>query len=252
MSKTVKEVEVISIDEVKEFAKDLLEKCKKVMKENSRLPRLAYLFIAGPASTESHADTGLTMVTVRNPKEAEVGVFLLDLDANYEQLVSMIAETEPKFRKLLPELRRLAHSTDMKDDQVAHHVVRAWTHMTGMREHTIVTAYMRAMIKRLKPYAVVMQPDAYTLEPPAGVDPLEWRKKCHKNLADEPSAKEAISISLETNKYRWLANVIYKRDPPKTGKVISFEEPRIMASDSPDTAELGGHVFGALHDFPMN
>ena len=68
------------------------------------------------------------------------------------------------------------------------------------------------------------------------------------SIANEPGMHEAINVSLEMGKYRWLSSILYTRDA--AGKVVSFDEPRILSSDS--HVELGGRIFGTLDEIPVN
>ena len=248
-------IPILTVEDVKQFAAMLEKTCKERMRRRGDIPRLCYAFVAGDRIPEFHEATGIRVLD-RNMqpvnRDAAKGtacqIVAIDLNGGPRELVGMLAETYPRFRQLLPAIEQLGRETGVAEAARPQHIVNAWKTTSGLREAQIVTDYLRALVKRLEPYAIVHQADTWWAE--TTDDPAD-RAKLAKDLEQEPTAREAISITIEAQRYSEAVSIPYTRTPPKTGKVTSFDEPKRIINGT-GGAEIKGRMFGMLRDIPLN
>ncbi len=121
----------------------------------------------------------------------------------------------------------------------------------GFDPGRILADYMRHWVLTLSAYAYVHQADAWTVSGMSekSASGKEVRDRYAKDLADEPAAKEALIIGLETHSYAESISVPYEREKRGTGKVVRFLEHQVIDST---TAEVRGRLTGILRSLPRN
>jgi hypothetical protein len=228
----MEEKAIFSIEDTKKFTQNLVENCKKELREYGTIPRLAYLFIAGGAVPKMTLGAPFRLVEIGTGRHIDVAEIadadfagvVLDLEGSTPSLINYLGEVEPRFAEAIPSILKAGRSIGLSIERASEIVIENWKRLTGMTEANLVTLYMRTMIERFQPYAYVTQSDAHLralTEAPKGI----------------PSEAEAIVITIEAKHYRQGIIIPYTRDA--SGKVVAFEDAQTI--DSPQ-----GFLFGAL------
>jgi hypothetical protein len=221
-----------SLDEVKRFARELVEESKEDLLRSGRIWRRCYLFAPAPDAPGS-------------------AMIVLDLDADAEGLLTLLSATDPRFASVLPQLEAAAIAARIPKKEAATRTLNVVLRTLHLDERTIVARYMRHMILKFGAYAYVHVADTWVARAAfegeseaAGV-----RERFAKDLSRDPRAREAIVVGLETHRYQEMTTVEYRRTERGTGKVELFLEPETLSSD---TGKVGGELFDILKPIPLN
>jgi hypothetical protein len=232
----VGEIQLVTLDEVKSFAHNLVEESKEDLVARGRIWRRCYVFTSTdrlPPGQKTASETAGALV-------------MIDLEADAAGLLKMFEAIEPRYATLKPKLRELARMTGVSEREFAPRTIAILLQLLGLREHQLVTRYTRHMVEKLGAYAYVHVADSWWAE-----SKDSDRSKLAADLSKEPTAREALVVSVEMRRYQEVTSVPYRRAERGEGKVLGFDEPHVITS-ADGAAKIGGQLLGILRDLPLN
>jgi len=243
----IQQVEMVSIQEIKDFTAKLLEECKKRIVADGHIPRICYVFSSAdkvPDSNEAMKAIPLDEKSNKDPNAC--AITLIDLQPDENGLVNMLRILNPRFSEAYPELAELGKKMGVDEDAIPRHVLNAFFVATGGKENDIIAAYMKLMIKKMDAYAYVHQSETWAVS----MSHEEDRKNFSRDLSKDPRSEEAICVSMETFEYTEMHTVRFHRTERNTGQVTGFEETQSLRTG--DGNEIRGRLHGILRPMPRN
>lgn len=99
----------------------------------------------------------------------------------------------------------------------------------------VVARDIELVIKKTDAIAIVKIDESWVVESKNMKLAEEWKG----SYEHHPDAREALMSVLETPDYTRMMSVPFKRNKPKTGRVIGFDDPKIYGNDDKGTSTSG-------------
>lgn len=245
----MEEVKLIQIEEVKEYAHGLMNRCKEHLLEHGYVPRICHVFTTSDKMLEiskenssfceaHHLDQDGN-ITEPNPDEpVHTSIVMLDLNTNPTSLLNMVAMMEPQFGPKLQSIRMMAAMLQVDDKKAEKRAIDIFIRAANTSESAILGSYMKHMIQKLNAYAYVHQSEQWTAY-------AEGEKKMPRDLSTYEGRGECLSVIWETFNDGENITVDFEREGGKVGegKVSKFSEPKVYP-----TSQYKGRIFNILRN----
>ena len=242
-----KEVELVPVEEVKNFAQHIVEESKKSLLEKGYLARVLWLFSTADKLPDSKWIETHNLPSENNPppgkpKDETTMILAVDMSPGAEGLLGMLLVLFPKFEDDLAFLRSVA-PPHLTEGQKSMAILKGFMQVSGMNDGDILARYMAYMVKKVGAYAYVHQAETWWVEAKSD----EERKKLPKSLAEYDGRREAIGILWETYDQGEMISIPFLREGGKVGegKITEFLEPRISKGN-----EAQGRLVNLLRKTP--
>lgn len=165
-------------------------------------------------------------------KPTDTIVVVLDLAFGPEQVIEILKECNP------PEIAALLTNIEeqgrkMGASNPSEILGKAILSSPKMNIKNIITMAIENVIRRTEAIAYIKVDEAWTIER------KENEESGNEDLSMNPNSKEAIMSLLETDGYTRAVSVPFRRNRPKTGRIIGFDPHRISVE-----GENGGSLTG--------
>jgi hypothetical protein len=242
----VKEIELVPVSEVKEFAYKLIEWCKQRLLKKGSVPRACWIFTQSDKLPKAIPGTEFTelMRSGEGPADEMTGILAVDLNPDDGGLISIASILYPHMAPAFDRLRRIGHMAGFDAKRIDYSLVRHFLAVSQLVPNDLIAQYMSYLLKETQAYAYVHHSEQWFATSENGD-----RQKLKKDLSEEATRQECIGITWESRDQGEIITVIFEREGGKVGegKVTKFREPRVMPMSGND-----GRIVGLLRDVARN
>jgi hypothetical protein len=247
------------LEKLKKWQDDVLEVARKNLRKDGELRPVAFFLAEKMGLDEDLLDaavtvgpTGDSLISLKDTdiKPANVVVLALDLAFSSEDALDILQKTNPSIASIAPMLEMLQQvgrdKFNVKDP--AKDIVKALLRGSNMQEKDIVAMAIALFIKKTDAIAYIKLDESWMVEAKTkelGTMPMG-------SLENHPDSKEALISFLETDGYTRALIVPFKRNRPKTGRIIGFDPTKEHEDvDGAGDSSLSGrftHIFQKAKD----
>lgn len=247
------------IEKLKKWHDGVIETAKKILREDGELRPIA-LFLAEKMSIDqdlqegswllSRTDNEVTnLVNADEVKPADTVVLVVDLVLSPDQVLAVLksymSAEHAAFIDSLETTGRKAYG--VKDPAVG--MSKILMDHFGISIKDVVSMAIQSVIKKTDAIAYVKVDEAWLVSARKNdSDAVTKFSDENGSIQTHPDAKEAIMTFLETTDFVRMVSVPFRRNRPKTGRVIGFDEPMEITEtpENRDSEKISGrfaHLF---------
>lgn len=226
------------IESLKEWQDALLDIAKKKLRDDGLLHPVAFVLTErmnidektanvarvlgenGPAQLLSDCDT----------RPTDTLIIVIDLLLSPAQGLSVIQQTVDPVQAgaiaMMVETGRTRFGVQNPEEKV---FLALMQHL-GIQYKDVISRAIELVIKKTDAIAIVKIDESWTVETFTASEYEKWKG----SIEDHPDAKEVIMSFLETEDFYRMVSVPFRRNRPKTGRIVGFGDPKIFCSDKED------------------
>jgi hypothetical protein len=234
------------IEVLKKWQDDILELAKKKLRDDGELRPVAFFLTEvmnldeGVKKIAVALDTGdgssepkVADFSTANP--ADTVIIVLDLLLNSQQALEVIKQTlPPEQTAFISVLELQGHRFGVKNPSEG--LVKVLMQKMNITIKDIVARAVEIVIRKTDAIAYIKLDETWMVEAKDKKtdDILKFNAE-HGSLENHPDAKEAITSFLETEGFVRMVSINFRRNRPKTGRIIGFDEAKELI-ETPETA----------------
>ena len=225
-------------ESLKEWQDALLEHAKKRLREDGMLRPVALVLTErmnidektanvarvlgdnGPAQLLSDCDT----------RPTDTLIIVVDLLLSPAQCLAVIQQTVNPVQAAAISMMVETGRSQFGVQNPEEGVFNALTKHLNIGYKDVVSRAIELVIKKTDAIAIVKMDESWTVETFTAEEYEKWRG----SVENHPDAKEVIMSFLETEDYYRMVSVPFKRNKPKTGRIIGFDTPKVFDADKQD------------------
>ena len=249
-----------SIDELKKWQDSVVVMAKKILRENGELRPVAFFLtermnidqdLQEAAIMLNTSDKELSnLANAENIKPADTVVLVIDLVLTPAQALAVIKSQMPPEQSAIINLLEVQGRTIFGVQDPSIGMAKVLMNRLNLDVKDVVAMAIQLVIKKTDAVAYIKVDETWMVEAKdkTGDDILKYNKE-HGTLENHPEAKEAITTFLETNGFVRMVSSCFRRNRPKTGRVIGFDEPKeIIETDETRSEQKTEGRFAHLFD----
>jgi hypothetical protein len=252
--------EMYEIDNLKKWQDNVMDIAKKILRENGELRPVAFVLTERMNIDEDLQKSalmlkdgeGVTLTNLANADEvkpADTVVLIIDLMFGPEQALEVIkTRMPPEQAVFISALEAQGHKFGVKNPSVG--VAKVLMERLDLDIKDVVAMAIELIIKKTDAIAYIKLDETWMVgaKDKTGEE-IEAFRRANGGLEGHPDATEAIMSLLETDGLVRMLTVDFRRNRPKTGRVIGFGEPKeILETNETDQKQVVQGRFAHLFD----
>lgn len=231
------------IENLKKWQDGILDMAKKILREEGELRPVAFFLTEKMSIDEGLQSSALmlkpdgdvltNLANASDVKPADTIVLLVDLNIGPEQALEVIkSRMPPEMATFVSNLEAEGHRFGIPSPATS--IAKVVMQKLELDTKDVVALAIQLMIKKTDAIAYVKLDETWMVSSKGNEKDILAYQQEHGTLENHPDMIEAITSIMETEGLSRMVSVEFKRNRPKTGRIIGFGDPKEIV-ETPDT-----------------
>jgi len=245
------------IETLKKWQDGLMEMAKKILRQDGELRPVAFILTERMNIDEDLQQSALllkdgdvlsNLANADEVKPSDTVVLLVDLNIGPEQALEVIkSKMPPEMAKFVSSLEADGHRFGITSPATS--IAKIVMQKLDLHEKDVVAMAIQLMLKKTDAIAYVKIDESWQVSAKGNAEEVEKYRQEHGTLENHPDVVESVLTFMETEGLSRMVTVEFKRNRPKTGRIIGFGEPmEIVETAETDPAHKSSGRFTHLFE----